>query len=147
RVGLAAALPELIRRIRVPVILHGDGQCAPGWVNQFDGYREWKLKVQTNGTATGQPAAALPAPAPHGRFLTLVWPKRDEKDLILPDDLKKQVLQIAAFSEALPKVSGGKWDFARRVTGGNGLKVLFVGEPGTGKTLAAEVIAAKLKLP
>jgi SpoVK/Ycf46/Vps4 family AAA+-type ATPase len=38
------------------------------------------------------------------------------------------------------------WGFARRVSGA-GIKALFTGEPGTGKTLAAEVVAKELGLP
>jgi SpoVK/Ycf46/Vps4 family AAA+-type ATPase len=38
------------------------------------------------------------------------------------------------------------WGFGRLLTG-RGLKALFTGEPGTGKTLAAEVIAGVLGLP
>ena len=38
------------------------------------------------------------------------------------------------------------WGFGRLMSGG-GLKALFTGDSGTGKTLAAEVIAHELELP
>ena len=39
------------------------------------------------------------------------------------------------------------WGFSDKLATGKGLVVLLSGDPGTGKTLAAEVIAAELKLP
>src|SRR5262249_26368223 len=38
------------------------------------------------------------------------------------------------------------WGFRRLLTRGQGLSVLFAGESGTGKTLAAEVLAGRLRL-
>ena len=54
------------------------------------------------------------------------------------------ILELAAAYRAWPQVAE-EWGFA--VHGGaGGLKALFTGEPGTGKTLAAEVIAGMLGL-
>ena len=39
------------------------------------------------------------------------------------------------------------WGFGRLVTGEGGIKALFTGDSGTGKTLAAEVIASELRMP
>lgn len=39
-----------------------------------------------------------------------------------------------------------EWGFAGRISRGLGISVLFAGESGTGKTLAAEVLASELKL-
>ena len=41
----------------------------------------------------------------------------------------------------------GRYGFRRHLTRGLGTAVLFCGEPGTGKTFAAEVLAASLQLP
>jgi SpoVK/Ycf46/Vps4 family AAA+-type ATPase len=54
-------------------------------------------------------------------------------------------MEIAHDARALPRVMND-WGFAQRVTGG-GIKALFTGDSGTGKTLAAEVVAAELGLP
>jgi hypothetical protein len=70
-------------------------------------------------------------------------PRRGPDDLILPDGLHRQVLEIAAFTRALPRVVED-WGFGRMTPGDAALKALFVGDPGTGKTLAAEVIASVL---
>ena len=54
------------------------------------------------------------------------------------------VLELAAACRAWPRVAED-WGFADR-GGTGGIKALFTGEPGTGKTLAAEVIAGMLGL-
>jgi SpoVK/Ycf46/Vps4 family AAA+-type ATPase len=64
---------------------------------------------------------------------------------VLPDAVRNQVIEIPRFYRALSRVNEG-WGFGRRMSGG-GLKALFTGESGTGKTLAAEVIAHELDLP
>ena len=91
-------------------------------------------------------AACLTVARKHGeRHTTLVVPRRRAEDLVLPPDLHTRVLDLVHNFRAMPRVMG-EWGFARRVSGG-GLKGLFTGEPGTGKTLAAEVIANELGLP
>ncbi len=82
----------------------------------------------------------------HGmRFTRLVEPRRGPADLVLPHPLHGQVLEIERFYRHLLH-DDGHWGFGRIATGGGGLKVLFTGESGTGKTLAAEVIAGQLGL-
>ena len=54
------------------------------------------------------------------------------------------VLEFAAACRAWPRIAED-WGFAAR-GGEGGVKALFTGEPGTGKTLAAEVIAGMLGL-
>jgi ATPase family associated with various cellular activities (AAA) len=65
--------------------------------------------------------------------------------LILPEAEKNLLRQIAA------QVSGratvyDDWGFARKMNRGLGISALFAGESGTGKTMAAEVIASQLQL-
>ncbi|MCA9516941.1 MAG: ATP-binding protein, partial [Myxococcales bacterium] len=67
------------------------------------------------------------------------------EDLILPDDIKQQVREIIEAVSAQGTVFR-EWGFAKKFNKGRGLSALFDGEPGTGKTLAAEVIAAELAL-
>ena len=73
-------------------------------------------------------------------FAMVVKPKRGPEDLILPPSLHRQVLEVAQFFRAWPHVAEG-WGFGRLMTGEGGIKALFTGDSGTGKTLAAEVIA------
>jgi MoxR-like ATPase len=80
------------------------------------------------------------------QFTMVVRPRRGPDDLILPPELHRQVLEVARFSRAWPRVAEG-WGFGRLATGEGGIKALFTGDPGTGKTLAAEVIAGTLGVP
>ena len=81
------------------------------------------------------------------QFATVIEPKRGPADLILPPNLHDQVLEVARFFQAWPRVAE-EWGFGRLQTGsGGGVKALFTGDSGTGKTLAAEVIAGKLSMP
>ncbi|MCP4898064.1 MAG: ATP-binding protein [bacterium] len=80
------------------------------------------------------------------KFASIVVPRRGPADLVLPNDLHSQVMEIAQFHRSWPRVSD-EWGLGRLVTGGGGIKVLFSGDSGTGKTLAAEVIAHDLGVP
>jgi hypothetical protein len=75
-------------------------------------------------------------------FATAILPRRRPEDLILPAALHRQVLEIAAFYRGRGVVDE-QWGFGR-LLGSGGMKVLLTGDSGTGKTAAAEVIAAQL---
>jgi AAA+ superfamily predicted ATPase len=78
------------------------------------------------------------------RFATVITPRRTAEDLVLPAELQGQVLEIASFFRAWPRICRN-WGFGG-VASHQGVRALFSGEPGTGKTLAAEVIAGMLEL-
>lgn len=67
------------------------------------------------------------------------------KDLILPEDIRKQIVEILEAVSAQGIVFR-EWGFGKKFNKGRGLSALFDGDPGTGKTLSAEVIAAELGL-
>jgi hypothetical protein len=66
-------------------------------------------------------------------------------DLVLPELPKQTLRQIAAQVRWRMKVYE-TWGFAAKETRGLGLSALFTGESGTGKTMAAEVLARELEL-
>ena len=78
------------------------------------------------------------------RFATVITPRRTAEDLVLPAELEGQVLEIASFFRAWPRICR-TWGFGGAASH-QGVRALFSGEPGTGKTLAAEVIAGELEL-
>jgi ATPase family associated with various cellular activities (AAA) len=66
-------------------------------------------------------------------------------DLVLPVEQMNLMRQIAGQVRERHKVYDS-WGFARVMNRGFGISALFAGESGTGKTMAAEVIANDLKL-
>ncbi len=67
------------------------------------------------------------------------------EDLILPPIQKRQLESACAQVELQHQVYD-KWGFAQKVAYGRGVSMLFTGPPGTGKTMAAQVIANRLHL-
>jgi hypothetical protein len=79
------------------------------------------------------------------QFADIIIPSRGPESLILLEPLHKQVRELADFHLAQSRVYEA-WGFDKVVTG-RGVKAFFSGEPGTGKTLAAEVVARMVGLP
>ena len=66
-------------------------------------------------------------------------------DLILPDEEKAEIQSIMDAAKAKTFVMS-KWGFGKKLSTGKGLVIMFTGEPGTGKTLCAEIMAKTLGL-
>jgi ATPase family associated with various cellular activities (AAA) len=66
-------------------------------------------------------------------------------DLVLPAQEMNLLRQIASQVSQRPKVYE-EWGFGRKMNRGLGISALFAGDSGTGKTMAAEVIANELRL-
>lgn len=66
-------------------------------------------------------------------------------DLVLPDNQKQVLVQVAAHVRQRAKVYDA-WGFGRKGSRGLGISALFAGPSGTGKTMAAEVLANELNL-
>lgn len=72
--------------------------------------------------------------------------KRTLDDIVLPPDQLAQLKEICEQARHRHIVFG-EWGFDRKLSLGKGLNVMFSGPPGTGKTMAAEIIAKELHLP
>jgi hypothetical protein len=72
-------------------------------------------------------------------------PKATWDDLVLPEPQMKVLQQIAAQVRQRSTVYD-EWGFRDKMNRGLGISALFAGESGTGKTMAAEVIANDLRL-
>ncbi len=92
-------------------------------------------------------AAACRQQATHalGTLAVRVVPHAGWDDLVLPDDRVEQLRDIAAQVRHHHRVFAA-WGFGAKLSHGKGLSVLFGGPPGTGKTMAAEVLAGDLDL-
>jgi AAA+ superfamily predicted ATPase len=74
-----------------------------------------------------------------------IEPRHNWKQLVLPDESLQQLYDLCVHARGRSLVLG-KWGFGDRLSTGKGLSALFGGPPGTGKTMAAEVIACELEL-
>ncbi len=66
-------------------------------------------------------------------------------DIILPGDCLEQLREVCAHVRHRQRVFSD-WGFEGKISLGKGVGILFVGPSGTGKTMAAEIIAGELAL-
>lgn len=81
-----------------------------------------------------------------GTLATRTYQKRCLADLILPEKIRSQIQRLVETASVRQRVHR-EWGFSRVSSRGLGLSCLFHGDSGTGKTLAAEVIASEVGLP
>lgn len=76
---------------------------------------------------------------------TRIDPAATWHDIVLPDDAVTQLHEVCSRVSLAHRVLGD-WGFDRRLSHGKGVTALFSGPSGTGKTMAAEVVANELGL-
>lgn len=91
-------------------------------------------------------AAAQVIDFPEKGTIALHRTEQSLEDLVLPEAAMKSLRIICAYSKERAKVFG-KWKLEKKYPYGRGMAALFVGGPGTGKTMAAGCIANELGIP
>ncbi|HWR26449.1 MAG TPA: AAA family ATPase [candidate division Zixibacteria bacterium] len=69
-----------------------------------------------------------------------IEPRYTWDDIVLPNDIKVHLKEVSGYIRHKGTVYAD-WGFDRKLSLGKGLNVLFSGPSGTGKTMAAEIIA------
>ncbi|HWS88033.1 MAG TPA: ATP-binding protein [Pyrinomonadaceae bacterium] len=150
----AAEQHALWRRALGPAAEELNGQLD-ALVSQFslgtDGIRAASAQARAAYAADAQVASALwDACRAHVRprledLAQRIEPAAAWDDLVLPAPQKRVLAEIAGHVRRRALVYDG-WGFGARGERGLGLSALFAGPSGTGKTMAAEVLAGELRL-
>lgn len=80
-----------------------------------------------------------------GRFATLINAVFTWDDLVIDEEQKREMMMICNQLK-YRSVVGEEWGFHKKTPYGRGICALFYGSPGTGKTMAVQVIANELGL-
>lgn len=76
---------------------------------------------------------------------TIIKNKHTWNQLIL-NQKEKDIIKMACNQMKIRRIVYDKWEMNKRILYGTGLSMLFAGAPGTGKTMAAQVVANELGL-
>ncbi len=80
-----------------------------------------------------------------GELAKKIIPLHTWEDIILPADIKNQLKEIRIYIKHKGTVYSD-WKFDKKLSLGKGLNALFSGPSGTGKTMAAQIIANEAQL-
>ncbi len=106
----------------------------------------WRSPVNWRITASDVFAACRVQSSPKlGVLAQKIEPKYTWSEIVLPEDNLAQLKELCDQALYRHRVYG-EWGFDRKLSLGKGLNALFSGPPGTGKTMAVEVIANALQL-
>jgi hypothetical protein len=132
------------------VVMAGKFQFGLGQIqaalSAAESLARWRAPENWRITESDLTAACRAQSSPRlGSLAQKIEPKHTWTDIVLPPDNLAQLTELCAQARHRPRVYGD-WGFDRKLSLGKGLNALFSGPPGTGKTMAAEVIANELQL-
>ena len=106
----------------------------------------WQAPDDWRITASDLSAACRAHSSPKlGALAQKIEPRHTWAEIVLPQDNLAQLKELCEQARYRHHVYG-EWGFDRKLSLGKGLNALFSGPPGTGKTMAAEVVASELEL-
>jgi hypothetical protein len=122
-------------------------RLTPGQIGAAAAWAEQRQLMTGQPLGLGEFCEASRHQSQHalGELAVKIEPGYGWKDIILPQDTRWSLNEICNQVKYQYRVFRD-WGFGRRLSHGKGLSVLFTGPPGTGKTMAAEVIAHELEL-
>jgi AAA+ superfamily predicted ATPase len=165
-VSIACPVPEMNARIRLwtehlaSVPHHAEPQAiielatkfqlSDGQIQRAVGLALSKTAWAADGDGRVRPPelarACRALAAPNLRDLAQhIEPVYEWPDIVLPDNQLGQLHELAAHVTRAQTVLEA-WGFARKLPYGRGVAALFEGGSGTGKTMAAQIIAGELEL-
>jgi SpoVK/Ycf46/Vps4 family AAA+-type ATPase len=124
-------------------------RLTPGQIRDAAAWAEQRHVMQggQQAIALAELYAACRSQSHHklGELAVKIEPHYGWEDLVLPADKLEQLREICSQVAHRYRVFG-EWGFQRKLSHGSGLSALFAGPSGTGKTMAAEVMAHELQL-
>ena len=117
-------------------------QTLPQMIQEAEYYRRLRDPAAPLIETDLYTASRLRAQQNFGKQARRIEPKRTFKDLIVGEELSVQLGEILIATKHRERVL--EKGFGAKIGYGTGISALFYGESGTGKTMAAEVIAGQL---
>ncbi len=152
-VASRATLRITLRGVRGQLATHVYREAAQGgepvWLSDETQVRPRQLRQAAALSRALDVRAAEALQATHADSSDLLEPARTQlrlSDLAVSDDVRDQIRELIGAIRTRNEVLED-WGLGRRLSRGRGIAALFDGEPGTGKTMAAEVVAFEVGLP
>lgn len=136
KIGRSLDVAALARRYAVPV------ETLEQTLSEADFYRANRADDASLSEADLRRALRLRAQQNFGKLAQRIEPARDFSDLIVGPELALQLKEILAAIRHRDRAL--RQGFDRKVGEARGISALFFGDSGTGKTMAAEVLAGAL---